>query len=302
MRQEGRLYSPHLPASSRGGHGVSVELVPRAQPVTPVLASSVFRVRDSSSTEREAVAVPASVRAGDNVVGGRERRISTEPRVNDRIRVPQVRVVAADGSQVGIVDTPQALQMAIDQDLDLVEVAAQADPPVCRIMDYGKWKYEQAVRQREARKKQSLIVVKEMKMRPKIDRHDYETKKGHVVRFLQSGAKVKVTIMFRGREMIHQEIGSGLLQRLAEDVSEIAKIDTPPKLDGRNMTMVLTPLKEAITHKPAPAPLPRQRIRRSSGEPVSVTEEAAAEPEEEPEEDSPPSKPRPPKVTRAEGG
>ena len=222
--------------------------------------------------------------------------------MNDRIRVPQVRVVAADGSQVGIVDTPQALQMAIDQDLDLVEVAAQADPPVCRIMDYGKWKYEQDIRQREARKKQSLIVVKEMKMRPKIDRHDYETKKGHVVRFLQSGAKVKVTIMFRGREMIHQEIGSGLLQRLAEDVSEIAKIDTPPKLDGRNMTMVLTPLKEAITHKPAPAPLPRQRIRRSGGgEPVLVTEEAA-EPEVEPEEASEPSKPRPPKVTRAEGG
>ena len=225
--------------------------------------------------------------------------------MNDRIRVPQVRVVAADGSQVGIVETPQALQMAIDQDLDLVEVAAQADPPVCRIMDYGKWKYEQAVRQREARKKQSLIVVKEMKMRPKIDRHDYETKKGHVVRFLQSGAKVKVTIMFRGREMIHQEIGSGLLQRLADDVSEIAKIDTPPKLDGRNMTMVLTPMKEAITHKSAPAPMPRQRLRRPTGEPVAVVEAVAekeAEPEVEPEEAEAPSKPRPPKVTRAEGG
>src|SRR4051812_921843 len=137
-----------------------------------------------------------------------------ELRVNDRIRIPQVRVVGADGEQIGVMETAQALQIARDQDLDLVEVAPQAEPPVCRIMDYGKYKYEQAVRQRESRKKQSNVVVKEMKMRPKIDHHDYDTKKGHVVRFLRQGAKVKVTIMFRGRETLHAELGQRLLDQL----------------------------------------------------------------------------------------
>jgi translation initiation factor IF-3 len=197
--------------------------------------------------------------------------------------VPRVRVVGADGAQIGIMETPKALEFAAQQDLDLVEVAPQADPPVARVMDYGKYKYEQAVRQREARKKQSLIVVKEMKMRPKIDRHDYETKKGHVVRFLRQGAKVKVTIMFRGREMMHPENGERLLLKLADDVGDIARIETPPKLDGRNMTMVVTPLKEAVTQKPrSPSPKPRPEAP------------AAQEP--------PPPRPRPIKVTRAEGG
>jgi translation initiation factor IF-3 len=205
-------------------------------------------------------------------------------RINDRIRVPRVRVVGADGAQVGILETSKALEFAAQQDLDLVEVAPQADPPVCRVMDYGKYKYEQAVRQREARKKQSLIVVKEMKMRPKIDPHDYETKKGHVVRFLRQGAKVKVTIMFRGRETMHPENGERLLLKLAEDVAEIARIETPPKLDGRNMTMVMSPLKEAVTQKPrSPSPRPR---------PDAPREEVQA----------PPARPRPIKVTRAEGG
>ena len=176
--------------------------------------------------------------------------------------------------------------MAEEQDLDLVEVAPQADPPVCRIMDYGKYKYEQAVRQKEARKKQSLIVVKEMKMRPKIDRHDYETKKGHVVRFLRQGAKVKVTIMFRGREMSHQELGRKLLDRLADDLSDIARIETMPKLDGRNMTMVLSPLKEAITAKPAYQP------KHRGPAPTAATPAPDAKPEQ-------PERPRPPKVTRA---
>jgi translation initiation factor IF-3 len=201
--------------------------------------------------------------------------------VNDRIGVPRVRVVGADGQQVGIISIEDALAMAETQDLDLVEVAAQADPPVCRIMDYGKWKYEQAVRQKEARKKQSLIVVKEIKMRPKIDRHDYETKKGHVERFLRQGAKVKVTIMFRGREMAHADRGRDLLDRLAEDVAEIAKVDTQPKLDGRNMTMVLSPHRDAITKKP-----PQKKER----------------PAREPESPAPPEAARPAKVTRAEGG
>jgi translation initiation factor IF-3 len=200
-----------------------------------------------------------------------------------------VRVVGADGQQVGIIEIEKALAMAQDLDLDLVEVADQADPPVCRIMDYGKYKYEQAVRQKEARKKQSLIVVKEMKMRPKIDRHDYETKKGHVVRFLHQGAKVKVTIMFRGREMQHTELGRKLLDRLAQDVADIAKVDTPPKVDGRNMTMVLGPYREAIT--PRAAYVPKQRAPRQQRVEVEPAEVVAS-----------PAAARPVKVTRAEGG
>jgi translation initiation factor IF-3 len=157
-------------------------------------------------------------------------------------------------------------------------------------MDYGKYKYEQAVRQKEARKKQSLIVVKEMKMRPKIDRHDYETKKGHVVRFLRQGAKVKTTIMFRGREMSHTELGRKLLDQLAQDVSDIAKIEAYPKLDGRNMTMVLSPYKEAVTNRPVYQP--KQRGPRPEVEDAADLEETAPSPE----------LPMPPKVTRAEGG
>jgi translation initiation factor IF-3 len=159
--------------------------------------------------------------------------------------------VGADGAQIGIVSTQDALRRAEELDLDLVEVAPQADPPVCRIMDYGKFKYERAVRQKEARKRQARIEVKEIKFRPKIDRHDYETKKGHVVRFLQAGARVKVTIMFRGREMAHTELGQRILERLTEDVKELATVDAPSKLDGRNMVMVLAPVR-----RPAPRPAP----------------------------------------------
>jgi translation initiation factor IF-3 len=189
-------------------------------------------------------------------------------------------------------ETRKALQLAQDQDLDLVEIAPQADPPVCRIMDYGKYKYEQAVRQKEARKKQSLIVVKEMKMRPKIDRHDYETKRGHVIRFLQQGAKVKVTIMFRGRETVHPELGERLLTRLAEDVAELAKVDTPPKLDGRNMTMVLSPHKDAVAQRSAAGPTQSSRPRRQQQQQAEDVPEPAA----------PETPKRPIKVTRAEGG
>ena len=206
-------------------------------------------------------------------------------------------MVGPDGAQIGILDTQEALELAAQQDLDLVEVASQADPPVCRIMDYGKYKYDQAVRQKEARKKQSLVVVKEMKMRPKIDRHDYETKKGHVVRFLRQGAKVKVTIMFRGREMAHQDLGRKLLDRLAEDVVEIAKVDTAPKVDGRNMTMVLGPLKEAVTQKPPPPPK-REAPPAVDREPTTA---GSGDAEAEPAKESEGSK-RPVKVTRAEGG
>ena len=139
--------------------------------------------------------------------------------------------------------TRQALERARELDLDLVEVAPQADPPVCRLMDFGKWKYEQDVRAKEARKRQSQVVVKEMKFRPKISSHDYEVKRNHVRRFLEEGSKVKITIMFRGREMAHTELGAKLLDRLSKDLADVANVELIPKLDGRNMTMVLAPLK-----------------------------------------------------------
>jgi len=166
--------------------------------------------------------------------------------VNDRIRAPQVRLVGADGQQIGIVSIQDAMQRAQDLDLDLVEVAPQANPPVCRIMDYGKFKYERDIRQKEARKHQARVEVKEMKMRPKIDPHDYGTKKGHIERFLKTGARVKVTIMFRGREMAHTELGRKLLDRLTGDLQELATVESYPKLDGRNMVMLLAPVKRPV--------------------------------------------------------
>jgi translation initiation factor IF-3 len=153
--------------------------------------------------------------------------------------------VGADGSQIGIVSTQEALRQAQELDLDLVEVAPQANPPVARIMDYGKFKYERDIRQKEARKKQARVEVKEIKFRPKIDRHDYATKKGHVVRFLSAGARVKVTIMFRGREMAHTDLGRKILDRLVEDLGDTAVVEAQPKQDGRNMVMVIGPTKKA---------------------------------------------------------
>jgi translation initiation factor IF-3 len=158
--------------------------------------------------------------------------------------VPEVRLVGPNGETVGIVPTDQALKLAQEADLDLVEVAPTARPPVCKLMDYGKFKYENAQKAREARRNQTNTVIKEMKLRPKIDQHDYETKKGHVVRFLNQGDKVKITIMFRGREQHRPELGFRLLQRLAEDVTELGYVETTPKQDGRNMTMVLGPHKK----------------------------------------------------------
>jgi translation initiation factor IF-3 len=152
-------------------------------------------------------------------------------------------VVGADGEQLGVMDTQAAMRMASQLDLDLVEVAPMARPPVCKLMDYSKFKYEQAIKAKEARRKQNLVALKEMKMRPKIDRHDYQTKKGHVERFLKQGHKVKVTIMFRGREMAHTELGRRLLERLATDLVEIAQVDSPARQDGRNMITVFSPRK-----------------------------------------------------------
>lgn len=168
--------------------------------------------------------------------------ITGKLRVNEMIRCPQVRLISGNGEQLGIQPIEEAQRIALEQDLDLVEVAPQASPPVCKIMDYGKFCYEQEQKQKAARKNQSIIVVKEMKMRPKIDIHDYETKKKHIVRFLSQAHKVKVTIMFRGREMTHTELGLKLLNRLSEELSDMATVEARPRLDGRNMTMVLTPI------------------------------------------------------------
>jgi translation initiation factor IF-3 len=171
--------------------------------------------------------------------------ISVEPRINDRIRVPEVRLVGPNGEQVGIVAIGDALRLAQEADLDLVEVAPTARPPVCKLMDYGKFKYESAQKAREARRNQVHTVIKEMKLRPKIDPHDYETKKGHVVRFLKAGDKVKITIMFRGREQSRPELGFRLLKRLAEDVQELGYVEFEPRQDGRNMIMVMAPHRKA---------------------------------------------------------
>ncbi|RKE18132.1 translation initiation factor 3 (bIF-3) [Streptomyces sp. TLI_171] len=155
-----------------------------------------------------------------------------------------MRLVGPSGEQVGIVPLAKALELAQEYDLDLVEVAATARPPVCKLMDYGKFKYESAMKAREARKNQAHTVIKEMKLRPKIDPHDYDTKKGHVVRFLKQGDKVKITIMFRGREQSRPELGFRLLQRLADDVQDLGFVESAPKQDGRNMIMVLGPHKK----------------------------------------------------------
>ncbi len=207
----------------------------------------------------------------------KEKHIS-EPRINDRIRVPEVRLVGPNGEQVGIVRVEDALRLAAEADLDLVEVAPMAKPPVAKLMDFGKYKYEAAVKAREARKNQVNTVIKEIKLRPKIDPHDYGTKKGHVVRFLKGGDKVKVTIMFRGREQSRPELGFRLLQRLAEDVIELGTVESSPKQDGRNMVMVLAPTK-----KKAQA-MAEQRRRRDEAKSASA-EDASPDVSEDISED-----------------
>ena len=181
---------------------------------------------------------------------GQQRRTDiSEPRINDRIRVPEVRLVGPNGEQVGIVRVEDALRLAAESDLDLVEVAPMAKPPVAKLMDFGKFKYEAAIKEREARKNQVNTVIKEIKFRPKIDPHDYATKKGHVERFLKAGDKVKVTIMFRGREQSRPELGYRLLQRLAGDIGDLGFVESTPKQDGRNMIMVIGPTKKKAEAK-----------------------------------------------------
>ena len=169
-----------------------------------------------------------------------------QTRINERIRVPEVRLIGADGQQVGVVPTETAMAQARDADLDLVEVAPDARPPVARLLDYSKYKYEQEQKAKAARKHQQQVNIREIKLRPKIADHDYETKKGHVVRFLRHRDKVKVTIMFRGREQAHPERGRALLQRLFDDLDGLATIEQEPQQEGRNMHMLLAPSREAM--------------------------------------------------------
>lgn len=172
------------------------------------------------------------------------RRVITEPRVNDRIRVPEVRLVGPGGEQVGVVRVEDALRLAQEADLDLVEVAPDARPPVAKLMDYGKFKYEAAQKERNARRNQANTQMKEIQFRLKIDDHDFETKTGHVTRFLKGGDKVKVVIVFRGREQSRPEMGVKLLDRLADEVSEYGTVETRPRIDGRRMNMVIAPLRK----------------------------------------------------------
>jgi translation initiation factor IF-3 len=168
-------------------------------------------------------------------------------RINERIRVPEVRVIDEEGQQVGVMKTPDALALAQEKDLDLVEVAPEARPPVCRILDYSKYKYEQAQKVKQARKHQQQITVREIKFRPKIAEHDYDTKKNHVERFLKHKDKVKVTIMFRGREVTHPERGTMILDRLADELAEIGVVEQRPMQEGRNMTMMMAPSKAVLS-------------------------------------------------------
>jgi translation initiation factor IF-3 len=193
---------------------------------------------------------------GASALRADERRnqiATTEARINDRIRAREVLLVASDGEQLGVKPLPEALAIARADELDLVEVAPNANPPVCRIMNYGRYKYEQEQRRKESRRKTTNVVVKEMKFRPKIDGHDYTTKMKHVERFLLEGSKVKLTIMFRGREMAHPELGLRILQRVAEEVADFAVVEQSPKQDGRNMTMILNAAKKPETKTKAKA-------------------------------------------------
>ncbi len=221
------------------------------------------------------------------------RRFDRQPperdqtRINERIRVAEVRLVDEDGSQIGVVKTDQALAMAAERDLDLVEVAPDSRPPVARLLDYSKYKYEQEQKAKAARKHQQQVNIREIKLRPKIADHDYETKKGHVERFLRHHDKVKVTIMFRGREQAHPERGRALLERLYEDIGELATIEQHPQQEGRNMHMLLAPSRQASApprdeggaSAPAAAPeaaTPAPEAATASPEAATAAPEAAS--------------------------
>jgi translation initiation factor IF-3 len=216
-----------------------------------------------------------------------------QTRINERIRVPEVRLIGDDGQQVGVVKTDEALRYAQERDLDLVEVAPEARPPVVRVLDYSKYKYEQEQKAKAARRHQKQITIREIKLRPKIANNDYETKKGHVRRFLGSQDKVKITIMFRGRETTHPERGEQLLMRLAEDVADLGAIEQRPNLDGRNMTMVLGPVKAREGGADGGAEARREEShagkdsRRNRAAAEAATEPAEQQPQEQPSEPEP---------------
>jgi translation initiation factor IF-3 len=205
-------------------------------------------------------------------------------RINERIRVPKVRLIGADGEQLGIVETSEAMRRAQEADLDLVEVAANSKPPVTRLLDYSKYKYEQEQKLKAARKHQQQVNVREIKLRPKIANHDYETKKGHVERFLRQRNKVKITIMFRGREQAHPERGRNLLKRLFEDLDGLATIESEPLQEGRNMSMMLAPSKEVVAQEHAAesedSPGEVEQPSVEAGQPPVPTEDSPGEVEE----------------------
>jgi translation initiation factor IF-3 len=191
-------------------------------------------------------------------------------RINERIRVPEVRVIDDEGNQVGVMKTPDALSFAQDRDLDLVEVAPEARPPVCRVLDYSKYKYEQAQKVKQAKKHQQQITIREIKFRPKIAQHDYDTKKHHVERFLRHKDKVKITIMFRGREVTHPERGTMILDRLAEELAELGVVEQRPMQEGRNMTMMMAPSKAVLAGH-------ADEIELTDGPPIAVAEPQVGE-------------------------
>jgi translation initiation factor IF-3 len=172
-------------------------------------------------------------------------------RVNERIRIPEIRLIDEDGSHIGVIRTRDALEMARERGLDLVEVQPNASPPVCRLMDYGKFRYEESRRERESRKRQKSAIVKEVRLRPKIDEHDLETKGRQVQRFLEAGDKVKLSVLFRGREIAHQDIGRELLVKLSQQLAQVALIDQPPHMEGRTMVMFLSPGRAVSTESGA---------------------------------------------------
>ncbi len=211
-------------------------------------------------------------------------------RTNERIRVPEVRVIGDDGQQIGVMRTDEALRYAQQRDLDLVEVAPEARPPVCRVLDYSKYKYEQAQKVKAAKKHQQQITIREIKFRPKIAEHDYATKKGHVERFLRHKDKVKITIMFRGREVTHPERGTMILDRLAEELAELSQIEQRPNLDGRNMTMMLGPSKAVLAGTLDES---AKDDAQDKADAAALAEREASAPKAEPEAAAPDATPEP---------
>jgi translation initiation factor IF-3 len=219
-----------------------------------------------------------------------------QTRINERIRVPEVRLIGEDGNQVGVLSRDDALAYARQRDLDLVEVAADARPPVCRVLDYSKYKYEQEQKAKAARKHQKQVTVREIKLRPKIATNDYETKKNHVERFLKHQDRVKITIMFRGRETTHPERGERLLMQLADDVSEFGTIEQRPNLDGRNMTMLLAPVrpKEAAADGAAAEESPAAEVAPAAAEASPAAAASAPEAPPPAAAEAPPAAAAPP--------